>query len=117
MHVTVISRGDRSGVGGGWKRRCVLPCVNVFVCVWRARRRARVHSDVFFIHVPKKHEPRAQQAPRPQWSVRVKQSTCVVQSTAFVLHSKSSGIILPLKYSVSQALLLWSPAISQTAEA
>lgn len=68
-------------------------------------------ADVFFIHAPKKLKPQVQQARRPQWSVRVK------QSTAFVLHSKSSGIILPLKYSVSQALLLWSPAISQTAEA
>lgn len=84
---------------------------------WNGRARVCVQlcvyadSDVFFIHAPKKPKPRAQQAPRPQWSVRVK------QSTAFVLHSKSSGIILPLKYSVSQALLLWSPTISQTAEA
>lgn len=62
------------------------------VCVGRAHT---VDSDIFFIHAPKKPEPEAQQAPRPQWSVRVK------QSTAFVLHSKSSGIILPLKYSVS----------------
>lgn len=90
------------GSGGG--DMCVCMCVvGVFF--------EHTDFDVFFINAPKKPEPEAQQAPCPQWSVRVK------QSTAFVLHSKSSGIILPLKYSVSQALLLWSPAISQTAEA
>lgn len=99
----MVSRGSSSGVGG-------LGVEGVCAWVWWERVR-HADSDVFFIHAPKKPRPRAQQAPRPQWSVRVK------QSTAFVLHSKSSGIILPLKYSVSQALLLWSPAISQTAEA
>lgn len=84
--------------------------ISVCVCGGGGSR-PNAYSDIFFIHAHKKLEPEAQQAPRPQWSVRVK------QSTAFVLHSKSSGIILPLKYSVSQALLLWSPAISQTAEA
>lgn len=57
----------------------------------------------FFIHAPKKAEPEAQQAPRLQWSVRVK------QSTAFVQHSKSSGIILTTKiFSLSGTLTLVS---------
>lgn len=80
----MVSRRGSSEV----RRVCVCVCVGHMDC------------DVFFIHAPKKPKPGAQQAPCPQWSVRVK------QSTAFVLHSKSSGIILPLKYSVSQALLL-----------
>lgn len=104
----IASRGGSTGVRGLEEEACVR--VLVCVCVWW-QRVGHIHSDVFFIHAPKNPKLLAQQAPRPQWSVRVK------QSTAFVLHSKSSGIILPLKYSVSQALLLWSPAISQTAEA
>lgn len=84
--------------------------VGIHVCEWW-RHADHVESCVFFIHAPKKLEPEAKQAPRLRWSLSTK------QSTAFVLHSKSSGIILPLKYSVSEALLLWSPAISQTAEA
>lgn len=105
MHV-MVSGGSRSWAIGN--EVCV--CAHICVCVGGGSR-PNAYSDIFFIHAHKKLEPEAQQAPRPQWSVRVK------QSTAFVLHSKSSGIILPLKYSVSQALLLWSPAISQTAEA
>lgn len=81
------------------------------VCVRVLRVGLLVESNTFFIHAPKKLEPGANQAPCLQWSVSVK------QSSAFVLHSKSSGIILPLKYSVSEALLLCSPAISQAAEA
>lgn len=68
-------------------------------------------STTFFIHASKKPGPHSTTSSRLQWSARVK------QSTSFVWHSKSSGIILPLKYSVSQALLPRSPVISQAAEA
>lgn len=85
----------------------------VCVSVWQG---CVIGSDTCFLTYflfmhPKSRSLECNKRRRPQWSVRVK------QSTAFVLHTKSNGIILSLKYSVSQALLLWSPAISQTAEA
>lgn len=58
----MVSRGGSGGVrefeGGGSMR----------VRVWWEGVE-HVDSDVFFIHAPKKTEPGAQQAPRPQWSV------------------------------------------------